>query len=89
MDKLISNREEAYSYILSTDNGFIDEIEITQDLFNDFCLVGYIKQGMDGDWRERWQVTDFGKSQLQSYINFFDQEQELSDLLSRLGIATA
>jgi len=87
MANLIYSREEAYRYILATECGYTNEIGIAPELFEEFCLVGYIKQGMDGEWNERWHITDFGRVQIKSYLNFFDQENELKNLLTNLGIA--
>lgn len=80
----IYDRKEAYKYVLDTDHGFVDEIQIAEELFNDFCYIGYIHLGMDGNWRERWQITDFGRNQFQSYLELFDEEEELDDVLNEL-----
>ncbi|MDE5610386.1 MAG: hypothetical protein K2I66_08390 [Bacteroidales bacterium] len=80
----IHDRGEAYRYILETKQGFVDEIRISEDLFEDFYRIGYIHLGMDGQWRERWQITDFGESQFQSYLELFDQEADLDDILNEL-----
>lgn len=80
----IYDRGEAYRYILKTEQGFVDEIRISEELFKDFCYIGYIRLGMDGKWRERWRITDFGKSQFHSYLELFEQEADLNDILKAL-----
>lgn len=80
----IYDRGEAYKYVLKEDHGFVDEIRISDELFRDFCNIGYIRMGMDGKWRERWQITEFGKEQFQSYLELFDQEEELESILKEL-----
>lgn len=80
----IYDRGEAYRYVLETKQGFVDEILISEELFKDFCCIGYIRLGMDGKLRERWRITEFGESQFQSYLELFDQEEDLNNILREL-----
>ena len=80
--KIIYNREEAYQYVLDEKHGSVSKLKenLQQEVFNDFLRLGYIKQGMDGEWDERWQLTEFGKEQMESYISLNNQT-ELLDLI--------
>ena len=76
-------REEAYKYVLTQDHGDVSKFEkdLTPDIFRDFCRLGYIKQGMDSRKEERWKVTDFGRTQLRSYIDLLEQENQIADIV--------
>ncbi len=79
-------RKEAYNYILTEKNGPQNEIlrAIGNDLFQEFCLVGFIKQGMDGAWVERWQITEFGKSQISSYLELYNIKNNLNEIYNSI-----
>lgn len=64
-------RGQAYRYLFNTRQGKTEELikEIGSILFDEFRLVGYIKEGMSGNWVERWQLTKFGENQISTYIN--------------------
>ncbi len=85
----LKKRVEAYEYLSNHKDGTKSDIEseITPKLFEEFCRIGYVQAGMDGNWNERWQITDFGESQIKAYRKFLDKERELDDLLVRYGIA--
>ena len=74
-----TKREIAYEYILKEGCGRKDVLlkKIGQDLFDEFCFVGYIKQGMDGNLNERWKLTNFGRSQTKSYFDFKNKTKEI------------
>ena len=89
MIELINNRIDAYKHILETKCGNKTDLveKITLELFEEFCLVGYIQEGMDGKWNERWQITSFGASQIQTYLNFSQKEKGLDAFIQTLGVA--
>lgn len=51
--------------------------EIGADLFNEFRLIGYLKEGVDGALDERWKITEFGKNQISSIKEFYEISDEL------------
>ncbi len=55
-------------------------------MFDEFRLVGIIKEGMNGKWVERWMLTTFGKNQIIGEIEFFEMEKELDILCEELQI---
>lgn len=65
------DRGQAYRYLFNMRQGKTEELikEIGPALFDEFRLVGYIKEGMSGKWVERWQLTKFGENQISTYIN--------------------
>ncbi|MCM1168542.1 MAG: hypothetical protein NC048_02755 [Bacteroides sp.] len=80
----IYDRGEAYRYVLCRDNGTTEELEshLSQDIVEDFFSLGYIQRGMDGGWNKRWKLTDFGRIQLNEYVEILDQKLEMMELLS-------
>lgn len=82
-------REEAYKYLLETEKGEREDIieKIGKDLFNELRLVGFIKEGMDGKWIQRWKTTSFGIRQMRSYVKFSETDKELDDICSKLKIS--
>lgn len=78
---------EACKRLLEVKNGEVVNNSLTLDSKNvlskemsdHFSNLGYIQRGMDRGRNERWQVTEFGKSQLKSCIRLADQE-ELADI---------
>ena len=80
----IQNRGEAYRYVLYRDHGTTKELKshLSQDIVDDFFSLGYIQRGMDGEWNERWKITDFGRVQLNEYVEVIDQKMEMMELLS-------
>lgn len=66
-------RVNAYEYLLDKECGWRKDAEnaVTKKLFRELRNVGYIKEGMDGEWRERWSLTEFGESQIRSYVDLF------------------
>lgn len=75
----METRKTACEYLLKKDNGTKKELieEIDEELFNEFRLIGYFKEGVDGSLAERWKLTDFGKSQIRSYLEFYKISEEL------------
>lgn len=51
--------------------------EIGADLFNEFRLIGYLKERVDGALDERWKITEFGKNQISSIKEFYEISDEL------------
>lgn len=84
-DSVVINKQQAFEYLLNKKSGFKKDLRISEELFNEFCLVGYIKQGMDGNWAERWHLTKFGECQIQSYLSFFKKADELSEIYKSLS----
>ena len=75
----METREAAYDYMLRKKKGTKAELieEIGADLFNEFRLIGYLKEGVDGTMDERWKITDFGASQIGSYLEFYEISKRL------------
>lgn len=88
-DTLISKRKEAYEEILRQEKGVRTELKISEALFDDFCRIGYIQQGMTGDWKETWKLTKFGKRQMLSFLNLVKQEERLNSIKTKLKSAIA
>ena len=84
----VVKRIEAYEYLNEKKSGLKSEIikVIKQQLFEEFCLVGFIKEGVDGNWNERWQITDFGKSQVTSHLNLIKINQKLESIKEEFHI---
>jgi len=80
----VISREDAYNYIYTQKCGTQQTLQarIGNELFDELCLIGYIKQGMDGSWNERWEITCFGESQIKAYLNFSEKNRELDKLLN-------
>ena len=75
--EIISAKRTAFEYLMEHKCGSVSELQISEELFNEFCLVVYIRQGMDGSWNERWHLTEHGEHQISSYIDFFQRTDEL------------
>lgn len=71
MQVYLTDRCTAYNYLLShrmgTKQAFTSALG--EGYFIDFRNVGYIKEGINGKWEERWQLTDFGEQQVQAYLD--------------------
>lgn len=82
-------REEAYKYLLRERQGERESIikNIGEDLFTELRLVGFIKEGMDGNWVQRWQITSLGDEQMSSYIEFNEMDKELEKICAELEIS--
>ena len=78
----LTKRQIAYKYLLEKRSGYRDELisVITDELFEEFCLIGFITEGMDGEWNERWRLTDFGESQITSHFRFIKVTERLKNL---------
>jgi len=87
MEKI--DRKVAYEFLLSKKCGFKNVlIEIIGDnFFNEFRLIGYIKEGMNSDWKERWAITDLGESQMTSYVRFVEVNEKLKLIKEKLEAA--
>lgn len=79
----IYDRVEAYKYVLRHDHGNVADLQksLSSELFEDFLLLGFIKQGMDSKGTERWQVTIFGRGQLRESIRLLEQRDEIADIV--------
>lgn len=79
---------EAYNYLIKTENGERSEAikKIGEDLFTELRLIGFIKEGMDGNWIERWQITPFGREQINTYLKFEEIDNELDEICKELNI---
>lgn len=73
----ITDRKKAYEYLLANKCGRRNETTLCDELYKEFCLIGFIKEGMDGNWTPRWQVTDFGTHQMKTYLNFSKVKEKL------------
>jgi len=77
-------REVAYEYFsLEKNHGSreeIDEKKVSPELFEELCRVGFVSQGVDGRMQDRWQLTDFGKSQIESYLEVSKMIRTLQSL---------
>jgi len=85
----MTNRKTAYEYLLDNQCGFRKDLinEIGIDFFNEFRLIGFIKEGMNSDWEKRWEITNFGESQMRSYLNFIDVNEKLKKIKQKLEVA--
>lgn len=76
--EIIYDRVEAYRAILDSEqHGNVSDLNISRELFRNFCLVGYIQQGVDGAWEKRWKLTDFGRTQMQAHLVLMDFKEQL------------
>lgn len=82
-------RKESYLYLINTEKGERKELiqNIGENFFDEFRLIGFIKEGMDGKWIERWQLTPFGKMQINSYLKFQEIDEELDEICKELDIS--
>lgn len=80
---------EAYNYLIKEEKGKRSDVinSIGEDLFTEFRLIGFIKEGMDGNWVERWQITPFGKEQMNTYLKFQEIDRELDEICKELNIS--
>ena len=86
-----TERQKAYTYLIEKKCGYREDLikKITEELFDEFCLIGFIREGMDGEWKERWTLTDFGKSQITSHFNFMEKSEKLKSINYKFTIALA
>jgi hypothetical protein len=90
MEKTImTERQIAYDYLIKTKCGYRDDLikKITLELFDEFRLIGFIKEGMDGEWKQRWKITDFGESQITSHLTFIKISEKLKLINKKYNIA--
>ena len=82
----MKTREEAYEYLIKNGQGEtkILKKEIGEDIFDELRLIGFIKEGMDGNWVERWQITSFGKEQISAYLKFCEIAKEVERLCKNI-----
>lgn len=78
-----------YEEILRKEKGIKSELEISEEMFEDFCRIGYIQQGMSGEWEETWKLTDFGRKQMTSFVNLVEQGDVLASIEANLKTAIA
>ena len=78
--------DDAYDYFLHKERGFLSDFEMNKVFFDDFCRVGYIRRGVNGNMQERWQITDFGKSQFQAYLALSEQKKKSEQLIASLAV---
>lgn len=85
-------REDKYRILLDFKDGVGTREElirkIGKDSYDEFCYVGTIKQGMDGRMEQRWQVTPFGRSQVDDYLALCQLDDNLDALCKQYGIIT-
>lgn len=81
--KRITDRGEAYRFLLAADHGYLRELkeQVAENLINDFVNVGYIHIGMSGNWEETWGMNKFGREQFRAYISLMDMKDELNKML--------
>jgi len=86
---IIADRKTAYEYLLKKKCGFKKELidVIGLDFFDEFRLIGFIKEGMDSDWEKRWEITNFGESQMNSYLHFIEVNEKLKKIKQKLEVA--
>lgn len=79
-------RVKAYRYIIEEKCGERKMVlkEITPDLFRELLNVGYLKEGMDGDWNKRWRMTEYGEEQIGAYLELYNNKLERRRFLSEL-----
>ena len=84
-----TGRQKAYEYIIEKKCGYREDLvkQITQELFDEFRLIGFIKEGMDGEWKERWKITEFGKFQITSHFNFINISEKSQSINRKFNIA--
>lgn len=86
------DRKEAIIYIAEECRGNRNDLvnEIGEDLFNQFCSLGFIKKGITftEDQKEisTWQITESGKKQKEFYRGPNEEEERLGKLFFSLGI---
>lgn len=83
--ELIKSVEDAYAYFLREKNGYVKSFKMDSAMLADFCNVGYIKMGVNGDLQERWQITDFGKSQFRAYLALAKQKKKADTFMASLN----
>lgn len=78
-------RLEAYQYLKKNQRGFRDDVieEITEPLFSEFCNVGILSEGLDGNWKARYKVTDFGIEQIDSILKIESLKGELLSIAQK------
>ena len=77
-NEIIYDRVEAYRAILDSEqHGNVSDLNISRELFRNFCLVGYFQRGIDGQEQNRWKLTDFGRTQMKAHLAVFDQIKEV------------
>ena len=81
------NKIEAIEFINNQVNGTKTELikEIDKDLYEEFCLLGYIKQGLNGHHQATWKITEQGKSQHDFYREPTQMEKVYGRHLASLG----
>lgn len=68
-------RKIAYNYILNQGYGVRQAVieMIGENMFHELCIIGFIKEGVDGEGEERWQLSEFGQSQMIAYLELLNK----------------
>lgn len=77
-----TKRQKAYKYVLDERKGTQSKLisTIGQELFDEFCILGFITQGADAKWEKRWRITNFGQKQFSDYVELDARMSQLITL---------
>jgi len=81
------NREYAIKLIHSECSGIKDELvsKISSEMYEDFCLLGFILQGVNDVGERTWKITECGKKQFDFYREPTLDEQKMGIYLASIG----
>jgi hypothetical protein len=90
--KKITNRKEAIGLVYKKGHGRIEELkeQLSQDLFEEFCVLGVIQRGATLDENDKavgtWKTTGYAKVEYEFYYGRERSQKELkrTEYLSKL-----
>jgi hypothetical protein len=81
------NRVEAIDFIFKKENGTKNELinKIGERLYKEYCLLGYIQQGINAEHDQTWQKTSLTDFQQKFNAPPTSEEKELGRYLVSIG----
>jgi hypothetical protein len=82
------DRITAIRYIHTPGKGVKEELisKIGEELYKEFCLLGYISQGVNGSGVKTWIATNLGKKQFDFFREPTTEERKLGLYFASLGV---
>lgn len=68
----------------SENNHKTAEVSMSFSMFDDLCKLGYVQCGIDGEYKDRYEVTTFGLIQCADYIDLYELKKEVFEYSLRV-----
>ena len=81
MTEIMKNKQLFYQLLVEKSIGYEDELKTDfskrggccfENLYKDSFLVGILRAGIDGMFKNRYKLTEFGKRQVIAFLDIYD-----------------